>query len=97
MERNPLGTKGIYHILGLVIFAALKWLNKIRKDEWNRLQAEAFLLPTTHSKSRAKNGVFFNYQQRSFFTTKLYVNNCPLNLLEKLAYRINKDDKNYQL
>ena len=32
LERHPLGTKGVYHILGLVKFCALKWLNKIRKD-----------------------------------------------------------------
>ena len=58
LGRHPLGSKGVYHILGLVRFCALKWLNKIRKDEWNRLQAEAFLLPTKYSKSKAQNGVF---------------------------------------
>ena len=30
--RHPLGSKGVYHILGVVKFAALKWMNKVRKD-----------------------------------------------------------------
>ena len=50
--RHPLGRNGIYHIFGLVKFAAYKWLNKTKsgRGKYDKTQA----LPTTHTNSKAK-------------------------------------------
>ena len=51
---------GIYHLMGLVKFAAYKWLNKtkFRKDEPGRNQALTYEMPITYNKSMAKNELF---------------------------------------
>ena len=58
--RHPVGRNGVYHILGLVKFIAYKWLNKIklRENEPGRIQVLTYALPTTYSKSMAKNELF---------------------------------------
>ena len=50
----------MYHIFGLVKFAAYKWLNKIkfRKDEPGRIQVLTYAPPTTYSKFLPKNEIF---------------------------------------
>ena len=55
--RHSVGRNGVYHIFGLIKFAAYKWLNKItsRKDELGKIQA----LPTTYTQSMDKNEIFF--------------------------------------
>ena len=50
-----MGRNGVYHTLGLVKFAAYKF----RKDEPGRIQVLTYALPTTYSKSMAKNELFF--------------------------------------
>ena len=57
---HPMGRNGVYHILGLVKFVAYKWLNKIklRENEPGRIQVLTYALPTTYSKSMAKNELF---------------------------------------
>ena len=58
--RHPVGRNGIYHILGLVKFTFYKWLNKIksRKNEPGKIQLHTYAMPTTYSKSMAKNELF---------------------------------------
>ena len=62
--RHPVGKNGVYHIFGLVKFAAYKWLSKIkfRKDEPGRIQVHTYAMPTTYSKYMAKNEIFFYSQ-----------------------------------
>ena len=58
--RHPVGRNGVYHIFGLVKFAAYKWLNKIkfRKDEPGRIPDLTYAMLTTYSKSLARNEIF---------------------------------------
>ena len=51
------GRQGIFHLMGLVKFAAYKWLNmiKYRENEPGRIQLLTWALPTTYNKSKAKN------------------------------------------
>ena len=54
---HPVGRQGIFHLMGLVKFAAYKWLNKIkyRENEPGRIQLLTWALPATYNKSKAKN------------------------------------------
>ena len=54
--RHLLGRNGVYHVFGIIKFAAYKWLNKIksRKGEYSKTQA----LPSTYTHSMAKNEMF---------------------------------------
>ena len=84
--RHPLGRNGVYHIFGLVKFAAYKWLNKIksRKNKYDKKQ----VLPTTHTNSTAKNEIFsiinkahFTQQSKELITSLLiYWTNLYLEL-----------------
>ena len=58
--RHPVGRNGVYHILVLVKFVAYKWLNKIKlkENEPGRIQVLTYALPTTYSKSMARNELF---------------------------------------
>ena len=51
-----MGRNGVYHIFGIIKFAAYKWLNKIksRKDKQNKIQP----LPSTYTHSMARNKMF---------------------------------------
>ena len=52
--HHPVGRQGIFHLMGLVKFAAYKWLNKTkyRENEPGRIQLLTWALPTTYNKSR---------------------------------------------
>ena len=56
--HHPVGRQGIFHQIGLVKFAAYKWLSKVRKGEPGRIQLLTWALPTTYNKSKAKNELF---------------------------------------
>ena len=58
--QHPVGRKGIFHLIGLVKFAAYKWLNrtKFRENEPGRIQLLTYALPTTYNKSKPKNELF---------------------------------------
>ena len=88
--RHPLGRNGVYHIFGLVKFAAYMWLNKIksRKGKYNKIQA----LTTTYTNSKAKNEIFsiinkdhFTQQSKELITSLLiYWTNLYLELNTKV-------------
>ena len=56
-SRHPLGRGGTYHLMGLVSFIGLKWLNKIRPHENDKYTSEAFYLPVKYSKATASNNL----------------------------------------
>ena len=55
-----MGRQGIFHLMGLVKFAAYKWLNKTkyRENEPGRIQLLTWALPMTYNKSKATNEIF---------------------------------------
>ena len=58
--RHPVGRQGIFHLMGLVKFAAYNWLDRIkyRENEPGRIQLLTWALPTTYNKSKAENELF---------------------------------------